>query len=260
MSVEKNQVCVICGQHFSASEGLFLRDLNDTLKQEVFNRALSARNSSFVCLKDLQQIRLENMQSIIDQDLEKDRKMNAELQKELASDHYVIRNLNDTADGQLTRGQRMADAVAKFGGSWGFIISFAVILVVWMTINVVHLFGVNFDPYPFILLNLFLSCVAAIQAPIIMMSQNRQAERDRFDAENDYRTNTKSEMEIRILHKKIDQMNEVQWPHILDIEKMQIEDMSEIENEIQSLKLEQERQHNNSRNTRHPSRSNRDRY
>jgi uncharacterized membrane protein len=92
--------------------------------------------------------------------------------------------------------------------------------------------------------------VAAIQAPIIMMSQNRQADRDRFDSENDYRTNTKSEMEIRILHEKLDQLNEVQWPHILDIQKMQIEVLSEIENEIQSLKAENSK--TRTRNTRHP--------
>jgi len=95
--------------------------------------------------------------------------------------------------------------------------------------------------------------VAAIQAPIIMMSQNRQAERDRFDSENDYKTNKKSEMEIRILHEKLDQLNEVQWPHILDIQKMQIEVLSEIENEIQSLKANNENQKD--RNTRHPSRN-----
>jgi Predicted membrane protein len=178
--------------------------------------------------------------------------MSDELKKELEKDTYVITNINDTVYGKRTTGQKLADAVAKFGGSWGFIISFAVILVVWMTINVVHLFGIQFDPYPFILLNLFLSCVAAIQAPIIMMSQNRQAERDRFDSENDYKTNMKSEMEIRILHEKLDQLNEVQWPHILDIQKMQIEVLSEIENEIQSLKSNNENKNN--RNTRHPSR------
>lgn len=263
MSIEKNKICVICGQHFSASEGLFLRDLNDRLKQQIMAETDFAKNSSFICLKDLQHVRIKNMQAVIDQDLDVDQRMNSELQKELSKDTYVIRNLNETVNGQLTRGQKMADAVAKFGGSWGFIITFCIVLVVWMTVNVVHLFGINFDPYPFILLNLFLSCVAAIQAPIIMMSQNRSAQRDRFDAENDYRTNTKSEMEIRILHKKIDQMNEVQWPHILDIEKLQIEVMGEIKNEIQTLRTEQERLKEGSRNTRHPSRNrghNRDRY
>ncbi|WP_119325360.1 DUF1003 domain-containing protein [Companilactobacillus musae] len=250
MAIKKNQICAICGNRFTIMEGLFLRDLSDLLKEQVLKTNSYAKDSSFICLKDMQKLRIARMQTIIDQDLRIDQKMSDELKKELEKDTYVITNINDTVYGKRTTGQRLADAVAKFGGSWGFIITFTIILVVWMTINVVHLFGVHFDPYPFILLNLFLSCVAAIQAPIIMMSQNRQAERDRFDSENDYKTNMKSEMEIRILHKKLDQLNEVQWPHILDIQKMQIEVLSEIENEIQSLKASNENK--NSRNTRHP--------
>lgn len=244
MSIKKTQQCIICQKHFTLTEGLFLRDLNDILKEEINHRNSFAKDSSFICLRDLQSIRLSRMQDTIEHDLEIDRQMNAALQKELAKNTYVTRNINDTIHGKLTRGQKLSDAVAKFGGSWGFIITFVIILVGWMAINVVHFMGINFDPYPFILLNLFLSCIAAIQAPIIMMSQNRQADRDRFDAENDYRTNNKSEMEISVLHEKIDQLNEVQWPHLLDIQKMQIEVLSELENEIQSLKDEQNKQNN----------------
>ncbi|TGD22388.1 DUF1003 domain-containing protein [Companilactobacillus suantsaicola] len=250
MAINKNQICTICGNRFTITEGLFLRDLSDVLKSKIKETNQYVKPSSFICLKDLQKLRISNMQKIIDQDLEIDHQMSDKLKKELEKDTYVIKNINDTVYGKRTRGQKMADAVAKFGGSWGFIIVFTVVLVGWMAINVLHLFGMHFDPYPFILLNLFLSCVAAIQAPIIMMSQNRQADRDRFDSENDYRTNTKSEMEIRILHEKLDQLNEVQWPHILDIQKMQIEVLSEIENEIQSLKAENEPKRE--RNTRHP--------
>lgn len=250
MAIKKNQICAICGNRFTITEGLFLRDLSDLLKEQVIQTNKYAKESSFICLKDLQKLRIDRMQTTIDQDLKIDHQMSDQLQKELEKDTYVIKNINDTVYGKRTRGQKMADAVAKFGGSWQFIITFSIIIILWMTINIVHLFGVNFDPYSFILLNLFLSCVAAIQAPIIMMSQNRQADRDRFDSENDYRTNTKSEMEIRILHKKMDQLNEVQWPHILDIQKMQIEVLSEIENEIQSLKAEKQAQEN--RSTRHP--------
>lgn len=252
MAIKKNQICVICGNRFTIMEGLFLRDLSDLLKEQVLKTNSYAKESSFICLKDMQKLRIERMQMIIDQDLKIDQKMSDQLKKEMAKDTYVITNINDTVYSKRTTGQRLADAVAKFGGSWGFIIAFTIILVVWMTINIIHLFGVHFDPYPFILLNLFLSCVAAIQAPIIMMSQNRQAERDRVDSENDYKTNMKSEMEIRILHQKLDQLNEVQWPHILDIQKMQIEVLSEIENEIQSLKANNEQKKD--RNTRHPSR------
>lgn len=254
MAIKKNQICAICGNRFTIMEGLFLRDLSDILKEQVLKTNSYAKESSFICLKDLQKIRLERMQTIIDQDLKIDHDMSDKLKKEMSKDTYVITNINDTIYGKRSTGQKLADAVAKFGGSWGFIITFMIILVAWMVINVVHLFGVNFDPYPFILLNLFLSCVAAIQAPIIMMSQNRETERDRFDSENDYKTNMKSEMEIRLLHEKLDQLNEVQWPHILDIQKMQIEVLSEIENEIQSLKASNEKPKD--RNTRHPSREN----
>lgn len=249
MAIKKNQICVICGNRFTITEGLFLRDLSDLLKEQVIQTNKYAKESSFICLKDLQKLRIDRMQKTIDQDLKIDHQMSDQLQKELEKNTYVIKNINDTVYGKRTRGQKMADAVAKFGGSWQFIITFSIIIILWMTINILHLFGVNFDPYPFILLNLFLSCVAALQAPIIMMSQNRQADRDRFDSENDYRTNTKSEMEIRVLHEKMDQLNEVQWPHILDIQKMQIEVLSEIENEIQSLKTEKQAQE--SRSTRH---------
>lgn len=251
MTVRKNKICVICNNRYSVTEGLFVRDLSQKLKETIHEKNPDSKASSFVCLRDIQKIRIEQMQTMVDKDLEKDRQMNAALQKELAKDNYVTRNINDTIHGKLTKGQKLADLVARFGGSWGFIITFVIILVLWMGINVTHFLGVNFDPYPFILLNLFLSCIAAIQAPIIMMSQNRQADRDRFDAENDYRTNTKSEMEIRILHEKIDQLSEVQWPHILEIQKMQISILSELENEIQSLKEEQNK---SSSRKRHPKR------
>lgn len=250
MAIKKNQICAICGNRFTLTEGLFLRDLSDLLKEQVLKTNSYAKESSFICLRDMQKLRIDHMQTIIDEDLNIDHEMSDHLKKELSKDTYEITNINDTVYGKRTRGQKLADAVAKFGGSWGFIITFVIILVVWMAINVLHLFGINFDPYPFILLNLFLSCVAAIQAPIIMMSQNREAERDRFDSENDYKTNKKSEMEVRILHQKLDQLIEVQWPHILDTQKMQIEVLSEIENEIQSLKMDNESKRD--RNTRHP--------
>lgn len=115
---------------------------------------------------------------------------------------------NTQRNGETTTvGERVADAIAKFGGSWGFIGIFLAVLVIWMALNVTHLFGVKFDPYPFILLNLFLSCLAAIQAPIIMMSQNRAAKRDHEAAQNDYQTNLQAERRIKKLEKKLEQQN-----------------------------------------------------
>lgn len=122
---------------------------------------------------------------------------------------HVVPNVNKMEEERLTFGQRIADKVASFGGSWTFIISFGVMIVVWMAINVVLLRAKAFDPYPFILLNLVLSCLAAIQAPVIMMSQNRQSAKDRLQADADYDTNLKAELEIAHLHKKVDKMYEL---------------------------------------------------
>ncbi len=128
----------------------------------------------------------------------------------------------------MTLGERIADNVAKFGGSWRFIISFGVFLVMWMIINSIVLLRRPFDPYPFILLNLILSCLAAIQAPIIMMSQNRQEAKDRLRSEHDYRVNLKAELEIRHLHAKMDQLLTHQWNRLLQIQQIQVELIEEI--------------------------------
>jgi uncharacterized membrane protein len=129
---------------------------------------------------------------------------------------------------QLTFGERLADKIAEFGGSWRFIIIFFVILSLWIAINSLTLILKPFDPYPFILLNLILSCLASIQAPIIMMSQNRQEDKDRLRAEHDYRINLKAELEIRHLHEKIDHLLMNQWQRLLEIQEIQMELMEEL--------------------------------
>lgn len=133
----------------------------------------------------------------------------------------------------LTTGQLIADKVASFGGSWKFIISFAVFILIWLTTNILWLANKGFDPYPFILLNLILSCLAALQAPVIMMSQNRQEEKDRERAKKDYMINLKSELEIRTLHEKIDHFILDQQQELLDLQKNQTELMNEILKQIE---------------------------
>jgi uncharacterized membrane protein len=123
----------------------------------------------------------------------------------------------------LTLGQKLSDKLARFGGSWGFLFFFGVFIAIWISVNVFALLSVQFDPYPFILLNLILSSIAAIQAPIIMMSQNRQEEKDRKRAENDYRVNLKAELEIRHLHEKIDHLLQSQWQYTLDVQQTLVE-------------------------------------
>ncbi len=117
-----------------------------------------------------------------------------------------IRNVNEIADERLTFGERLADAVARFGGSWTFIIWFGVFLVGWMAVNTAWLLTNPPDPFPYIFLNLILSCLAALQAPVIMMSQNRQAAKDRLQADQDFRVNIKAEFAIQQLHRKLDEM------------------------------------------------------
>ena len=132
----------------------------------------------------------------------------------------------------LTFGQRVADNVATFGGSWTFIISFGVFLFIWILINVLFLGSKSFDPFPFILLNLILSCIAALQAPVIMMSQNRQEEKDRERAKKDYMINLKSELEIRTLHEKVDHLIIQQQEEFIELQKVQIEMMTDILNKV----------------------------
>lgn len=149
------------------------------------------------------------------------------------NENKLIVNQIDDAPTQLTFGQRVADRVADFGGSWTFIISFCFFILVWICLNVYWFANKGFDPYPFILLNLILSCIAALQAPVIMMSQNRQEEKDRERARNDYMINLKSELEIRMLHEKLDHLMLHQQQELIEIQKVQIEMMNDILSKIQ---------------------------
>jgi len=160
-----------------------------------------------------------------------------ELEKTVLSSLTNNNTLTDKIDGEekliLTTGQRIADKVASFGGSWTFIISFGFFIFIWISINIYWLVNKGFDPYPFILLNLILSCLAALQAPVIMMSQNRQEEKDRDRAKKDYMINLKSELEIRTLHEKIDHFIMDQQQELLELQKTQIEMMNDILKQIE---------------------------
>lgn len=142
----------------------------------------------------------------------------------MQSKQTLVEKIEDAQE-DLTTGQRLADRVASFGGSWKFIISFAVFITFWIGVNAL---AYAFDAYPFILLNLILSCVAALQAPIIMMSQNRQEEKDRSRAKKDYMINLKSELEIRMVHEKLDHLIMHQQQELIEIQKVQIEMMNDI--------------------------------
>ncbi|EOS7734653.1 DUF1003 domain-containing protein [Enterococcus hirae] len=175
----------------------------------------------------------EYIKEKIIQDQNETKKINQDMLEQLKNKQIISQNLNTTINQKATFGQKSADAIAKFGGSWPFIFLFVVILGSWILLNTLHFFGLSFDRYPFILLNLVLSCLAAIQAPIIMMSQNRQAARDRIAADHDYQTNLKAELEISLLHEKIDYLMSQQWQQMLELQQLQIELLTQLNEKFQ---------------------------
>jgi uncharacterized membrane protein len=144
-----------------------------------------------------------------------------EVLEALHKNSTISDNVDQITEKGLTYGQRLADRIATFGGSWTFILSFFFVLFCWIGINI-YLLNQPFDPYPFILLNLILSCLASLQAPVIMMSQNRQEEKDRERSKHDYQVNLKAELEIRMLHEKVDHLILNQQQKLFDIQKIQI--------------------------------------
>ena len=153
----------------------------------------------------------------------------------IKEEQLIVNNLLHPPIEVLTSGQALSDKVARFGGSWKFIILFAVILAVWIIFNATLPEKDRFDPYPFILMNLILSTIAALQAPIIMMSQNRQEEKDRMRGENDYLINLKAEMEIRSLHQKIDLLLEEQIKTLFETQAKQFKMLEEIKAKLDGI-------------------------
>ncbi len=163
--------------------------------------------------------------------------------KYITDKEILSHNTHEEFSKELTFGEKVADKVASFGGSWPFIGIFALILILWIGGNTMMLLAFHkkpFDPYPFILLNLFLSMLAAIQAPVIMMSQNRQSAHDRIDAKHDYEVNLKAELEIMTLHQKLDELREQKWAELIELQQQQIKMLSDI-NTIFQRKSETEK-------------------
>ena len=153
----------------------------------------------------------------------------------LKEEGLIIRNLLNPPLEVLTRGQKISDKVARFGGSWRFIILFGIVLTAWVIFNAIAVGYFKFDPYPFILMNLILSCIAALQAPIIMMSQNREEEKDRMRSENDYLINLKAEMQIRSLNQKIDVLLEEQIKTLFETQEKQFKLLKEIDLKLNKI-------------------------
>ena len=180
-----------------------------------------------ICDADLATYRRRYVESLLEDERGEISSLERDVIDSLQQGSLITQNPQELVSDRITFGERMADHLASFGGSWTFIILFAVVLLGWMALNVTAMLFRTFDPYPFILLNLVLSCLAALQAPVIMMSQKRQEVKDRIRAENDYKINLKAELEIRQLHEKIDHQLARQWERLAEIQQIQIEMLEE---------------------------------
>lgn len=163
-------------------------------------------------------------------------KLQVIVQESIDEEKLVVENLLNEPKEILTKGQSISDKVARFGGSWSFIISFSAVLFAWIIFNTYASGENKFDPYPFILMNLVLSTIAALQAPVIMMSQNRKEEKDRKRNENDYMINLKAELQVRSLHQKIDLMQKDQMKVLYETQAKQLELLEQIERDLQKIK------------------------
>ena len=177
----------------------------------------------YVSIQELNRARTEHVESLLKSDDADTERVNREIFQSVQEHELLAKNVDTEFDKTRSFGERCADKIEAFGGSWKFIWLFAILLVLWMGVNTSIILAKPVDPFPYIFLNLILSCLAAIQAPVIMMSQNRQEERDRMRGENDYKVNMKAEIEIRAINEKIDKLLNDQWKHLLEIQQMQVD-------------------------------------
>ena len=183
---------------------------------------------SFICLSDIGRYRSQYVHSLLETENGELTSLEKEVLDSLSEHELLSKNIEMEFEQVWTFGERLADRIASFGGSWKFLIIFFAFLSAWIAVNTLAFLEKPADPYPFILLNLVLSCIAAIQAPIIMMSQNRQEAKDRIRSQHDYQVNLKAELEIRHLHEKIDHLLSHQWERLVQIQEIQLELLSEI--------------------------------
>jgi uncharacterized membrane protein len=221
-------VCQVCKKPKPPNSGMIAELIRPSLLEFIKKSMPGWDGQGFICLDDLGKFRKEYVKDVLEDELGELSALDQEVIESLQQHEILASNIAEQFERKLTFGERLSDHIATFGGSWKFLISFGGVLVIWVAINGVILATHAFDPFPFILLNLILSCLAAVQAPIIMMSQNRAESRDRLRAENDYKINLKAELEIRHLHEKIDHLLRRQYNRLFEIQQIQIELLEEI--------------------------------
>ena len=226
--IARKTACHVCGKAFPVAKLRAWISVRPGVSDLIDTAVPGWAEGKHVCAPDLARFRREYVENLLADERGELAELDRQVIASLEAGAPVSRNPEDEAEDRYAFGERLADRVAEFGGSWTFILSFLAVLVVWMLANVLVLSTRPFDPYPFILLNLVLSCLAALQAPVIMMSQRRQETKDRLRAENDYRVNLKSELEIRQLHEKIDHLLYVQWERMVEIQQTQLDLLDEL--------------------------------
>jgi uncharacterized membrane protein len=221
-------VCQICKKPKSPQSGMIAELIRPSLLEFIKKKVPDVDSKGFICFEDLGEFRKDYVKEVLEDEIGELSALDHEVIQSLEQHEILSADISKQFERKLTFGERLSDHIAEFGGSWRFLISFGAVLLIWIAINGVILATRAFDPYPFILLNLILSCLAAVQAPIIMMSQNRAEARDRLRAENDYKVNLKAELEIRHLHEKLDHLLSRQYARLFEIQQIQIELLQEI--------------------------------
>jgi len=224
---KKRGTCAISGVETSRKNLVPLATLRPSLAERIQSDFPQLTEQSLISKTELARYRTRYVEEILREEHGEYTELDREVVESIAKQDTIAANVEDDFEEHRTVGQRLSDGLAGFGGSWAFLISFGVVLVVWMAINAAIGEGKAFDPYPFILLNLVLSCIAAVQAPIIMMSQKRQESKDRLRSLNDYQVNLKAELEIRHLHEKMDHLVTRQWQRLAEIQQVQLEMLQE---------------------------------
>jgi uncharacterized membrane protein len=224
-------VCQICGESKQRQHAVAAPLVHHCIDELIKHRKPDWSPDSFICTHCLNRFRTEYVRVEMEEERGELSAIEREVLETMHKSETVVEDLNKAFDDSLSFGDRLADKVAAVGGSWAFVSTFGAFLFIWVVVNTIVLVTGAFDPYPFILLNLFLSTIAALQAPIIMMSQNRSAARDRQQAENDFKTNLKAELEVRAIGEKLDQLLHNHWARLMEIQQMQMEMMQDMRGE-----------------------------
>jgi uncharacterized membrane protein len=232
MSEASGTTCGICHQTKDPDELLPGRAVRPAIAELIRRDHPDWTPEMDICRDDLNRYRAEYVQAALEDEKGELSAIETEVVNSLREGEILSRNIDREFEKERTFGERLADRLATFGGSWKFIVIFVSFLALWIVANAVFLASRRIDPYPFILLNLFLSCLAALQAPVIMMSQNRQEAKDRLRARNDYQINLKAEIEIRSLHEKVDHLIFKQSQRLLEIQEIQTELMKELSEKL----------------------------